>query len=97
MKALADRIIRAHKEEASFQMIIVIPLKPEFSGTWKDSDELKTVAYLNYSTILRGEDSFFEQLKNGGSKLCKQHTRMELLSFLFCSKRGRHTKVCHIL
>ena len=51
VKALADRIIRACKDEKSFQVIIVIPLKPEFSGTWKDSDELRTVAYLNYSTI----------------------------------------------
>ena len=68
VKALADRIIRACKDEKSFQVIIVIPLKPEFSGTWKDSDELRTVAYLNYSTILRGEDSFFQQLMSGGSK-----------------------------
>ena len=68
MQALVNRIIRAYKDKKSFQVIIVIPLKPEFSGTWKDSPELKTVAYLNYSTILRADDSFFKQLMSGGSK-----------------------------
>lgn len=74
MEALADRIIRAFKEEKPFRVIIVISLKPEFSGTWENSDELKTVAYLNYSTIIRADDSLYKRLiKQGGAYYC-MHT-----------------------
>ena len=69
MRSLGDRIIKAHSENKSFKVIIVIPLKPEMLGTWEDSDELVSVAYLNYATINRGKDSLFKRLTNAGSKL----------------------------
>ena len=68
VRSLGDRIIRAHKEGKSFKVIIVIPLKPEMLGTWENSDELVSVAYLNYATIERGKGSLFKRLKNAGSK-----------------------------
>ena len=80
MQALADRVIRAYKDKKSFQVIIVIPLKPEFR---KDSPELKTVAYLTHSTISGAEDSFFKQLMSGGSKpVCNTY----VILLFFCSK-----------
>ena len=68
VRSLGDRIIRAHGKGKSFKVIIVIPLKPEMLGTWENSDELRSVAYLNYATISRGKDSLFKQLADAGSK-----------------------------
>ena len=64
---LAERIVQAHKEVKPFLAVIVIPLKPEFPGEWNESDQLQSVAYLNYATILRAKDSLFARLiANGG-------------------------------
>ena len=68
MEHLADRILRAFDEDIekgrdpSFLVVIVTPLKPEFSGGWHGSDELQTIAYLNYATIKRGVNSLFSRL-----------------------------------
>ena len=32
VQAIADRIIRAHKDRKKFRVIIVLPQKPEFAG-----------------------------------------------------------------
>ena len=68
MRSLGDRIIRAHNEGKSFKVVIVIPLKPEMLGTWENSAELTSVAYLNYATISRKNDSLFERLADAGGK-----------------------------
>lgn len=44
-------------------MILVIPLKPEFLGTYEDSDELVSVAFLNYATIFRVDSSLYKSLR----------------------------------
>ena len=59
--ALADRIAQAYKKNEVFRVIVVIPLKPEFSGDWGSRD-LDAVSYWNYATICRGEDSLYGRL-----------------------------------
>ena len=44
-------------------MIVVMPLKPEFSGDWGSRD-LDAVSYWNYATICRGENSLYGRLKD---------------------------------
>ena len=73
MEHLAQRILKAFnsdtRENPSFLVVVVLPLKPEFPGWWNESAELQTIAYLNYATIKRADNSLFRQLKDGGSQL----------------------------
>ena len=62
MAALADRILRAFDDEEPFLVVIVMPLKPEFPGEWEDGAGLQSVAYMNYATIKRAQDSLFSRL-----------------------------------
>ena len=75
IKHLAQRILKAFNEDTeknrapSFLVVVVMPLKPEFPGGWDDSGELQTVAYLNYATIKREDNSLYWILKAGKSQL----------------------------
>ena len=66
MPALADRIIRAYRNKEVFHVMVVIPLKPEFSGEWHDGSgkDLRTITYWNNFTISEGNDSLYKRLEN---------------------------------
>lgn len=66
--AIVERIVRAHKANEDFHVMIIIPLKPEFSGDWDDNDgdgkALRTVTFWVEATLYRGEDSLFSKLES---------------------------------
>ncbi|XP_003387699.1 PREDICTED: phospholipase D1-like [Amphimedon queenslandica] len=66
MEKLAERIIRAHDNNESFHVIVVMPLKPDFSGNWEDNDHLRGVSYRIYSTVQTGENSLYNRLMDSG-------------------------------
>ena len=60
--ALADRIAEAYQKKEIFRVIIVMPLKPGFSGDWGSRD-LDAITYWDYATICRGDQSLYARLK----------------------------------
>ena len=70
MSALAERISKAHHDNSTFRVIIVMPLKPEFPGDWGGYGNnglfLREVTRLNFATLFRGEDSLRGRLMNNG-------------------------------
>ena len=67
LSAIADRIVRAYKDDDDFHVIVVMPLKPEFPGEWEaeSGKDLRSVSYWNYLSIYSGEDSLYRRLENG--------------------------------
>lgn len=64
--ALADRIYRAYKKSEDFHVMIVLPLKPEFSDEWNPTNlvnSLTGVSYWNYATLFSGNHSLAHRLK----------------------------------
>ena len=66
-EALVKRIVRAHKANEDFHVMLIIPLKPEFPGSlyandWS-SNALKALIFWNQATIFHGEDSFLVSLR----------------------------------
>ena len=63
-EALVKRIVRAHKANENFHVMVIIPLKPEFPGDWDANDwDGKTLVFWNQATILHGKDSLFSKLE----------------------------------
>ncbi|KAI3848099.1 hypothetical protein MKX03_035768 [Papaver bracteatum] len=64
LEALYRRIIRAHKEEKSFRVIVVIPLLPGFQGGVDDTGEpsVRAVMHWKYRTISRELNSSLHNL-----------------------------------
>ena len=64
---LVKRIVRAHKANEDFHVMVFTPLKPEFPGDWdgddRNSDGLRAITYWNQATIYHGEDSLFSKLE----------------------------------
>ena len=65
--ALVRRIVRAHKANENFHVMVIIPLKPEFPGDWDaknwDGKTLRSVTFWNQATIFHGKDSLFSKLE----------------------------------
>ncbi|KAF7311749.1 Phospholipase [Mycena indigotica] len=64
--ALVERIIRAAKAGQKFQVIVVIPEVPGFSGNLKDEGSLKIIMAAQYRTINRGGHSIYEEIRKAG-------------------------------
>ncbi|KAJ3834088.1 phospholipase D [Lentinula raphanica] len=69
--ALANRVIRAAREDKKFKIVIIIPEVPAFSGAIKSSSALKTIMAAQYRTINRGSArtagaSIFELIRSAG-------------------------------
>lgn len=64
LEALYKRILRAHKEQHSFRVIVVIPLLPGFQGRLDDGGAATVRALLHwqYRTIGRGKNSILHNL-----------------------------------
>ncbi|OKL62359.1 hypothetical protein UA08_03055 [Talaromyces atroroseus] len=67
-RAIVDAVVRAGKEGRKFKVIIVIPSIPGFAGDLRQSAAAGTRAIMDYQykSILRGENSIFEQIKAQG-------------------------------
>ncbi|XP_077146655.1 phospholipase D1 isoform X1 [Ranitomeya variabilis] len=62
---IAQRIIRAHRENKRYRVYVITPLLPGFEGdiSTGGGNALQAVMHFNYRTICRGEHSIIEQLK----------------------------------
>ncbi|XP_049723073.1 phospholipase D1 isoform X2 [Elephas maximus indicus] len=63
--AIAQRILKAHRERQRYRVYVVIPLLPGFEGdiSTGGGNALQAVMHFNYRTICRGENSILGQLK----------------------------------
>nr|XP_043625255.1 phospholipase D zeta 1-like [Erigeron canadensis] len=64
LEALYRRIMRAHKEEKCFRVIVVIPLLPGFQGRLDDGGAatVRAIMHWQYRTISRGQNSILHNL-----------------------------------
>ncbi|XP_054242339.1 phospholipase D1 isoform X6 [Indicator indicator] len=64
--AIAQRILKAHRENKRFRVYVVIPLLPGFEGdiSTGGGNALQAIMHFNYRTMCRGENSILGQLKN---------------------------------
>ncbi|KAM3930769.1 phospholipase D1 [Leptodactylus fuscus] len=62
---IAQRIIKAHRENKRYRVYVITPLLPGFEGdiSTGGGNALQAVMHFNYRTICRGEHSIIEQLK----------------------------------
>ncbi|KAJ3861230.1 putative phospholipase D [Lentinula novae-zelandiae] len=69
--ALAHRVIRATREGRNFEIFVVIPEVPAFSGNIKDESSLKIIMPAQYRTITInwGGASIYETIRKAGYEL----------------------------
>uniref|UniRef100_A0A8C5YH93 Phospholipase n=1 Tax=Microcebus murinus TaxID=30608 RepID=A0A8C5YH93_MICMU len=63
--AIAQRILKAHRESQKYRVYVVIPLLPGFEGdiSTGGGNALQAIMHFNYRTMCRGENSILGQLK----------------------------------
>uniref|UniRef100_A0A8D1HST2 Phospholipase n=1 Tax=Sus scrofa TaxID=9823 RepID=A0A8D1HST2_PIG len=63
--AIAQRILKAHRESQRYRVYVVIPLLPGFEGdiSTGGGNALQAIMHFNYRTMCRGENSIIGQLK----------------------------------
>ncbi|XP_048203075.1 phospholipase D1 isoform X2 [Perognathus longimembris pacificus] len=63
--AIAQRILKAHREGQRYRVYVVIPLLPGFEGdiSTGGGNALQAIMHFNYRTMCRGENSIVGQLK----------------------------------
>ncbi|XP_034718700.1 phospholipase D1-like [Etheostoma cragini] len=63
--AIAERIIRAHREGKRYRVYVVTPLLPGFEGDIKTGggSALQAIMHFNYRTMNRGDHSIISQLR----------------------------------
>ncbi|ORY05424.1 phospholipase D/nuclease [Basidiobolus meristosporus CBS 931.73] len=66
--ALVERIIRAHKEQAKFKVVVIMPLLPGFENSIDASNAttIRLVMHWQFMSICRGKNSIFECLAAEG-------------------------------
>ncbi|KAM4693728.1 phospholipase D1 isoform 1-T2 [Discoglossus pictus] len=62
---IAQRILRAHRENKKYRVYVITPLLPGFEGdiSTGGGSALQAVMHFNYRTICRGDNSIIGQLK----------------------------------
>ncbi|GBB96811.1 hypothetical protein RclHR1_02840008 [Rhizophagus clarus] len=67
-KAIVDRIIRAHKNNEQFRIIVAMPLLPAYESEFDSSDAgtVRLIVHYQLKSICRGKQSIFEVLKQNG-------------------------------
>lgn len=67
-RAIVEAVVRAGKEGRKFRVILVIPCIPGFAGDLRENAAAGTRAIMDYQykSILRGENSIFEQVRAQG-------------------------------
>ncbi|CAG8468958.1 364_t:CDS:10 [Diversispora eburnea] len=65
---LVERIIKAHKSNAKFRVIVVMPLLPAFEADLNSNDAgtIRMVMHWQYVSICRGGRSVLEKIKSAG-------------------------------
>ncbi|XAR49167.1 Phospholipase D [Bertholletia excelsa] len=65
LESIYRRILRAHKEQKCFRVIIVLPLLPGFQGGLDDGGAatVRAIMHWHYRTICRGNNSILHKLK----------------------------------
>nr|BAK63129.1 phospholipase D1 [Pan troglodytes] len=63
--AIAQRILKAHRENQKYRVYVVLPLLPGFEGdiSTGGGNALQAIMHFNYRTMCRGENSILGQLK----------------------------------
>ncbi|XP_004675021.1 PREDICTED: phospholipase D1 isoform X2 [Condylura cristata] len=63
--AIAQRILKAHRDGQRYRVYVVIPLLPGFEGdiSTGGGNALQAIMHFNYRTMCRGENSILGQLK----------------------------------
>ncbi|KAM5336090.1 phospholipase D1 isoform 2-T4 [Glossophaga mutica] len=63
--AIAQRVLKAHRESQRYRVYVVIPLLPGFEGdiSTGGGNALQAIMHFNYRTMCRGENSILGQLK----------------------------------
>nr|XP_035931528.1 phospholipase D1 isoform X7 [Halichoerus grypus] len=63
--AIAQRILKAHRENLKYRVYVVVPLLPGFEGdiSTGGGNALQAIMHFNYRTMCRGENSILGQLK----------------------------------
>ncbi|XP_064348871.1 phospholipase D1 isoform X4 [Camelus dromedarius] len=63
--AIAQRILKAHREGQRYRVYVVIPLLPGFEGdiSTGGGNALQAIMHFNYRTMCRGENSILGQLR----------------------------------
>ncbi|XP_053315348.1 phospholipase D1 isoform X1 [Spea bombifrons] len=63
--AIAQRILKAHRENKRYRVYVITPLLPGFEGDISrgGGNALQAVMHFNYRTICRGDNSIIGQLK----------------------------------
>ncbi|XP_032263100.1 phospholipase D1 isoform X2 [Phoca vitulina] len=63
--AIAQRILKAHRESRRYRVYVVVPLLPGFEGdiSTGGGNALQAIMHFNYRTMCRGENSILGQLK----------------------------------
>ncbi|XP_060083153.1 phospholipase D1-like [Ylistrum balloti] len=61
---LFKRIVKAHKEQTTFRVYVVMPLLPAFEGNIADSGgyAIKAITHWNYLSIAKGPNSIWQRL-----------------------------------
>ncbi|KAH0624158.1 hypothetical protein JD844_007600 [Phrynosoma platyrhinos] len=86
--AIAQRILKAHRENKRYRVYIVIPLLPGFEGdiSTGGGNALQAIMHFNYRTMCRGDNSILGQLKaessaniNDRSMLGKRDSEMAVI------------------
>ncbi|RIA98130.1 hypothetical protein C1645_750674 [Glomus cerebriforme] len=67
-KAIVERIVRAHKNNERFKIIVAMPLLPAFPADLNSSDAgtVRLVIHYQYQSICRGGQSILERLRKEG-------------------------------
>ncbi|XP_014824684.1 PREDICTED: phospholipase D2 [Poecilia mexicana] len=63
--AIVDRILRAHREQKTYRVFVVIPLLPGFEGdiTTGGGNAIQAIMHFTYRTMCRGDHSILSRLR----------------------------------
>ncbi|KAM4544917.1 phospholipase D2 isoform 1-T2 [Odontesthes bonariensis] len=88
--AIANRILRAHREQKKYRVFVVIPLLPGFEGdiSTGGGNAIQAILHFTYRTMCRGEHSILSKL----SEVKDQWTEY----ITFCGLRT-HSRLCQSL
>lgn len=89
-RAIVEAVVRAGKEGRKFRVMIVIPCIPGFAGDLRENAAAGTRAIMDYQykSILRGENSIFEQVSAQGVDPTGKYMISYHLYFLLTSGRA---------
>lgn len=89
-RAIVEAVVRAGKEGRKFRVMIVIPCIPGFAGDLRENAAAGTRAIMDYQykSILRGENSIFEQVRAQGVDPTGKYMISYHLYFLLTSGRA---------